>query len=173
MSTLTGSSKIVFSRTYSRTVEMASASAVVSFTDSQSWATGDAVDSNQLLFTQNDLAIAGSGGSATDFDLVSGLTDPLTGTAQTWTKVKEIYIKNNTTTAGATVKINGNFITTVLLGGTSPFLTIGAGGSLLIRCPSLAGYAVTSSTGDTISIQGATSAAVNIDLVLVGTGSVA
>ena len=170
---LTGSSRTLLNRTYTKTVGLGTATMTYNINEGQTWTDGDAVGGSQILYSANDLAIDGSGGSATSLDLVATLLDPLSGTAQTYTKIKELWIKNNTTTAGATLKVNGNFITTVILGGTTPYLIIGAGGKAHFECPSLAGYAVTSSTGDVITLQGATTTAVNIDLLIVGVGTVA
>lgn len=170
---LTGSSKSTLVRRYSRTVGLGSAVITYSITDSSTWIDGDVVGGSQLVYSLNDQAIEGSGGSALSLDLVSALIDPLTGTAQTWTKIKEIFIKNNTTTAGVTLKVNGNFITTVILGGTTPFFTVGPGGEYHIKNPSLAGYAVTATTGDVITLLGGSVTALNIDIIIIGCGTVA
>lgn len=170
---LTGSSKLNLSRTYSRTVGLGSVVMTVSIAEPATWTDGDAVGGSQILYSVNDVAIAGSGGSSTDYDLVATLLDPLTGTAQTYTKIKEIFIKNNTTTAGSTLAVKGNFITTVVLSGTTPDLTVGAGGTLHLKNPSLAGYPVTATTGDIISLIGKTAAAVSIDMLIIGVGTVA
>ena len=166
-----GTTKANMSYNYTKTVGLGTAQLIVNPSpDLTTWGSTDAINGVQLMYTSDDLSVLLA--SPTSLDLVSALIDPLTGTAQTWTKVKQIYIKNNSTTAGNTIKLNGNFITSSVLGGTTPYLILDAGGSILLKSPSLAGYTVTATSADTITLQGLV-ADVTVDLILLGIGTVA
>lgn len=133
-----------------------------------SLASGVAIDAADLIYVSLDTALTGSG--TANLDVAGGLTDVFTATL-TLIKVKLLYIHNKSTTAGNTI-IVGNGANPLLVFGTGAHThTIGPNGKLLIWEPSLAGKAVTATTGDNLLITNGTANAVTYDIVIVGTSS--
>lgn len=96
------------------------------------------------------------------FDLTASLTGPL-GDLLTFTKIRGFAIRCVTATAGVFLTIAGNFITTVVLSGTTPTKKIGAGGIWYDENP-VDGYTVTNLTADTITVTPSASASFQIRL---------
>lgn len=120
------------------------------------------------------LSPTASGGTAS-LDLQGSLEDML-GVAVTFSNVKGIYIEHQTTGAtGGDLNISGNFFSAggsqVVLEGTGPSINLVPGGALYICTGTVAsaGYNVTATSGDTITLtNNATSGAVDVRIVIFG-----
>ena len=131
-------------------------------------ATGTTADKADLLYVSKDVALSGS--ATTNVDVAGSLTDAF-GSTLTFVKIKMLYIHNKSTTAGNTITI-GNGTNPLLIFGTGSHThTIGPDGRLLIWEPSLAGKAVTASTGDILKILNDTANAVTYDIAIAGTSA--
>ena len=134
-----------------------------------SLATGVALDTADLLYVGKAVALSGS--STTNLDMAGSLTDAF-GATLTFVKIKWFYFHNLSTTAGNTITIGGHATAAVLLFGTAAHThTVGPNGDILIREPSLAGKAVTATTGDILKILNDTANAVTYDIAICGTSS--
>lgn len=77
------------------------------------------------------------------------------GQTVTATKIKALLIKNITTTAGVTVSVGGGSgCVSTIFGNTSDILVIRPGGFVLLYAPDAAGYAVTGTSADILTITG-------------------
>lgn len=130
------------------------------------WTDGDAADKAEIVYMDSD-SVAASGTDA--YDLAGGLADAF-GNTLTFTKLKAIYVRNKSTTAGDVLRVtrptNGvPFLTTA-----GDAAELGPGGILCLVNPSAAGWTVTAATGDLIHIIEAGGAnTVSYDIILVGT----
>lgn len=104
--------------------------------------------------------------AADSHDLTGGLTDAF-GTALTFTKIRELIIRNRSTTTGQNLTVAGNFITTAVLGGTTPTITVPPGGMLRIGSP-VDGFTVTATTADVLSVDPGANT-ISYDLIIAGT----
>jgi len=135
---------------------------------SDSLASGVIVDTGDLLYVSKATALGGS--ATTNLDVAGSLTDGF-GATFTAVKIKCLFIHNLSTTAGNTITI-GNGTNPLLIFGTGSHThTIGPNGILLIWEPSLAGKAVTASTGDILKILNDTANAITYDIAIVGTSA--
>lgn len=84
--------------------------------------------------------------------------------------IKLLFLKNKSTTSGQVLTVSGDFLDGDAgngpLGGTTPVLYLGAGGSFLWDSPIL-GATVTNTTKDTLTIS--TSATFDYDIIILGT----
>jgi hypothetical protein len=117
----------------------------------QSLADGSLINQADILWsdqrTVNDAA-------NDDLDLAGGLTDAF-GNTLTFSLVKGIYVRNRNTTAAENLDIGGGSNTfNTWLGSDGDIVTVGPNGVFMIWNPSLAGYAVTASTGDILRLTG-------------------
>jgi len=112
----------------------------------------DGTGTNQIGTVWQDLTRS-LAATSEDHDFAGSRTD-FQGAAIAGTAIKFIFIRNLSTTAGQTVKLkpgSSNPVTGIL-GGTTPTLTIGPGGFLLLSNP-IDGYTVTGGSADTIAIE--------------------
>ena len=131
--------------------------------------TGVIVDTADLLYVSQATALTGS--ATVNLDVAGALTDAF-GTTLTFVKIKWFYFRNLSTTVGNTITIGGHDTAAFLLFGTAAHThTVGPNGDILIREPSLAGKAVTATTGDLLKILNNTENAVTYDIVIAGTSS--
>lgn len=86
-----------------------------------------------------------------NLDLAGGITNGF-GRTVTFTSVKELFIKNTSTTSGENLTISGSFMDNELLGGTTPTMVLGPGGVFHVASP-IDGYAVAAGTDDIITID--------------------
>lgn len=102
-----------------------------------------------------------------NLDLASGsLTDGYGNTA-TFAKLKMLYIKNLSTTAGETLKIGGGTNPFLLFDDGSDIYDLGPNGIYFVWEPSLAGLPVTAATGDILKIDSG-AATLTYDIAMVG-----
>lgn len=104
-----------------------------------------------------------------DLDL-AGVLETSFGGAATFVKVKGIFVTNRNTAAGENLIIGGDGAAgfTSWLGAATDTVVIGPNGLLLLWNPSLAGYAVTATTGDILRLTGS-GGDITYDIALVGT----
>lgn len=134
-----------------------------------SLATGVVLDTADKLWVSQATALSGSGTNNHDF--AGTLTDAF-GDTLTFVKIKGVYFHNLSTTAGNTITIGGHATAAFLLFGTAAHThTIGPNGQLLIWEPSLAGKAVTATTGDILKVLNDTANAVTYDIAAWGTSA--
>ncbi len=98
---------------------------------------------NKFYVAEDNTGIAGSGTLSLVLDT---LTDPF-GTAVAFTKVKEIYFQNLATNVATIAKIAPNAVNPFAgaaqpFAGTTPYMSIRAGGALYIASPDSNGYTV-------------------------------
>jgi hypothetical protein len=137
---------------------------------SDSLATGTGLDQADKLFSAN-YTIAN--GANQDIDLAGVLTDPF-GATVTFARVKAIFIKLNTTTAGYYINVGGgdngsgqNAFATIFAD-ASDKLKVRAGGMGLLWAPDATAYAVTAGTGDILRINNPNAASVSVDVIIIG-----
>jgi len=130
--------------------------------------TGVAIDTADKLWVSKATAISGSGSN--NHDMAGSLTDAF-GDTITFVKVKGLFIRNLSTTAGDTLTVGNGTNPFLLFGTGSHTHTVGPNGVLLIMEPSLAGIAVTASTGDILKITEDAGNANTYDIAIWGTSS--
>lgn len=149
----------------SRTNALSSPSDVINLNVRKAFTDGDAADKvskewhDQRTLTQN---------TAEDLDLSGSLENAL-GDACVFTKVRAIFIRNNS--AASTLKVGGDANSLPLFGAAADYLIIKPGGSLLLECISLAaGYAVGAGATDILQIQhgGENAADLTYDIGILG-----
>lgn len=133
-----------------------------------SLATGVTLDKGDLLYVAKAVALSGS--ATTNLDVSGSLSDAF-GATLAFVKIKLFYFRNLNTTAGNTITLGGNANAFLLFGTGSHTHTVGPDGRLFIFEPSLAGKAVTASTGDILDIVNDTANNVTYDIAIVGTSS--
>lgn len=103
-----------------------------------------------------------------DLDLASGALLDIFGNALTFARIKAIYIKNRSTTAGEIVTVGGDSNGLVgWVGAANDLVNIRPGGVFCIYAPDATAYAVTAGTGDILQMVAAAGTP-SIDLVLIG-----
>lgn len=162
--TITG--KLEFNLTQASGGTTASYKPTVTFSDSLT--SGVAIDTADTLWVSAANAISGS--ATNSHDLAGGLTDAY-GNTLTFVKVKGLLIHNLSTSAGDTLTVGGNANAVPIFGTASHTHTIGPNGVLLIQEPSLAGIAVTATTGDILDITEDAGNANTYDIAIWGTSS--
>lgn len=130
----------------------------------QTLANGSLINQADIIYrtqaTVNDAA-------NTDIDLAGSLSDAF-GNTLTFSLIKGIWISNKNTTAAENLDVGGGSNTfDSWLGATGDVITVGPGGVFCLWNPSLAGYAVTATTGDILRLTGE-GGNITYDLVLVG-----
>jgi hypothetical protein len=131
-------------------------------------ATGVALDTADLLYFAKAVALTGSGSN--NHDVAGSLADAF-GATLSFVKIKLLFIRNLSTTAGNTITVGNATNPLLIFGSATHTHTIGPDGMLLIWEPSLAGKAVTASTGDILKVANNTANNVTYDLVIAGTSA--
>lgn len=142
---------------------------------SKTFSNGTGAGKAQKLFVDK-VTIAGS--STQDYDLSGSLTD-LLGQTVVFTNVKTLYIEHQTTTATGVLQVYGNFTQAtsgtaqpLLLGGTTPTakFNIHPAGCLYYCAGTTvaAGFTVTNSSADTITLDNQDASAVVVRIVVLG-----
>lgn len=127
--------------------DLTKAAETIAIVDSQSYTHGTGANqANQPWGDSIELA-----GAAATLDLTASLVDSV-GNTITFLKIKELRIKNTSTTAGENITISGNFMDNGLLGGGSSTVVLGPGGTFHVSSP-IDGYTVTVDTGDKITVD--------------------
>ena len=143
---------------------------IASLSVDDSLANGTAIDQADVLWHDRRTLAAST---SEDLDLAGSLVSALTGAAVTFAKIKCIYIKNRASTAGYILAVGGassnQFVGWVA--NASDIVNIGPDGVMLLWNPSLAGYAVTASTGDLLKINNTGGGSLDYDIVLIGTSA--
>jgi hypothetical protein len=103
-----------------------------------------------------------NGSASEDLDL-SNLTDPL-GNALALGHIKGLYVAP----AGGAVEVGGHASSPAIFADASDAVVVRDGGALMLIAPDATGYAVTSGTGDLLSVGNATGATITYDIVIVG-----
>ncbi len=134
-----------------------------------SLATGTGLDQSDVLWhDRRTLASAGT----ENLDLAGVLTNSFGATA-TFVKVKLVLIINRSTTAGEKFVIGGH-ATAAWEGWTTVAgskITVGPNGFIALYNPSLAGMAVTATTGDLLKVENTGSNSNIYDVVIIGTSA--
>lgn len=138
----------------------------VTLSVSNAFANGTGADqANQVWSDERSLADDGT----EDIDLAGALTDAF-GDTITFTGIKGILIQNQSADAGLEVKPKATNGWLGPFADASDQITIPAGGQWLMTNPSAAGWAVTASTGDllTLTHDGTGTSALSYKIVIVG-----
>lgn len=104
--------------------------------------------------------------AAEDIDLRGGLTDGF-GVAIAFAKLKVLIIRNRSIVAGETLSVGGDAASVPLFGAVNDIINVGPGGLLVWVNPSLAGIAVTATTGDIIQVDSG-AATIEYDIIVGG-----
>lgn len=131
-------------------------------------ADGAGVNAANLLY-QDSVTLAA--GDETLIDLTA-LTDAF-GNAINFARVKLIYLRNKSATAGDNLQLGGtvsNGLSTLFVGMNAGQL-IGPDGTAVLVNPSAAGWAVTAATADILRIGNPGANAIAYDIVLIGAAS--
>jgi len=130
--------------------------------------TGSDTLANGILIDQQDEYYADRrtvAAAAEDLDLTS-LTDALNRTVS-FQKVKGIFIKNLSVSAGEILTVGGDANSLPFLTTATDSIKVGPDGLLLLTAPSVAGITVTGGTGDIIQIDPG-AASITYDIVIWG-----
>lgn len=138
------------------------------------WADGTGANQQQIHF--HDTVTLSSGASLVlDLNtaaLAGGATHAHNGFGNcNFTKVKQIFIRVTTETAGYRLEVGGGSNPVPLFKDASDKAVVGAGGMLLISSP-VDGVTVTAGTGDLLLIANPSAGAVTFDIFISGTGTV-
>ena len=137
---------------------------ISSFQQSQTFANGTGAGKAQRILIDQVTITTGS----TQTYALDSYTDPFGQTSQAMTKVHGIFIQYLTTNSPTgNLEIAGTFSSNSgsWLSGTTPKCLLYPGNSILLTNNTLAGYTVTTSTGNTLTIKntdGSVSAVVNV-----------
>lgn len=148
---------------YSNAADLETIKAALSITSNPT-AYANGTGNNQIDLVHTDTITLSA--TSQNYDLDAGTVTNGFGLAQTYAKVKLLYIRNKSTTSGQTLTITGDFTALATVGFAAGGLIIGAGGFLCLDNP-LAGYAVTAGTGDVITVTNSVEFA--YDIVILGT----
>jgi hypothetical protein len=132
-------------------------------TTADAFASGTAIDQADLAWWDTARNLAAT---SETHDLAGGLTDPF-GATITMARVKGLYIKNNSTTVGETLKIGGGSNPFLLFDNASDIYELGPNGIFFVWEPSAAALPVTASTGDLLKIDSG-AATFTYDIVIIG-----
>lgn len=144
---------------YAKGTDLTAALEAINFSFSSSYTNGTGENQANALFADTRTLAA----TSESFDL-NAITDTF-GATLNFTKIKLLYIKNKSTTAGQTLTIDGDFIAS-FDNGTGPNHILFAGGLLLKNEP-ISGLTVTNTTQDTLTLTN--SASFDYDIILLGT----
>ena len=128
---------------------------------------GTVIDAADLIWHDQRTLAA----TTENIDLAGVLTNAF-GTAMTFVKIKGILIKNRATTAAYTLAIGGHATAAFInwVASATDIVNIGPDGIFLLWNPSLAGYAVTATTGDMIKIDSGANS-ITYDIFIIGTSA--
>lgn len=130
-------------------------------------ANGTGTDQSDLLFHDRRTLAA----TSEDFDLAGGWTNPITGAAGTFVKVKGLFIKNRNTTSGHVLAIGGAAGTQFVnwVANSSDIVNIGPNGLFMLWSPT-DGYAVGAGASDLLKIDAGANT-IEFDIIIVGTSA--
>ncbi len=103
--------------------------------------------------------------ASVNLDLAGGLTNAF-GSAITFVTVKELTVRNKSTTAGQDLTLSGSFLDNDMLGGGSSTVVLGPSGTFFVSSP-VDGFTVTPGTGDVLTLTNAVS--FSFDIAILGT----
>lgn len=106
-------------------------------------------------------------GTPDDIDLSGGITDAF-GNSLTLTKLKGLYIKNNSTTAGQILQIGGDTLAAPLFGAAPDYIVLGPGGVFWWWDPSAAAVALGAGATDVLQIAVAAGTSVSYTIAVIG-----
>ena len=163
--TLTSAVRIMLTGTYTNVLDLNSAIAKLSLSESDSLANGTSANQGDLIWWDTRSAAA----SADALDLAGGLTNAF-GSALTFAKVKGISIHNKATTSGYKLAIGANGAGLAnWVASVGDIVNLGPDGLFLLWSP-VDGYAVTGTSADILQIDpGANTIA--YDIVIIGTSA--
>jgi len=128
------------------------------------FANGSGADQAQVIF--HDLrSLADDANEVLDFYASGSLLDPL-GTALTMTKLKFLYVKNTTATAGASLHIGGGTVAAGLFDDITDILILPPQGTLLLTWPS--GLTITTNKDINFLHDGTGTAACTYEIIAMG-----
>lgn len=128
-------------------------------------ANGSSANQANLVFADRRTVGASS---SDDIDLAGALTTPF-GETLTFAKIKVLYIYNRDASLSLVVRPKASNGWCGFLAGTTPTLTIGPGGCLLLVAPDANGYgSITAGSADIMQIYNAGGASVDYDIAIVG-----
>lgn len=164
MASFKGTTRQNFDGAYSEALDLSTPTDSPGLEWAQAWAagTGDQ-QANRLFHDQKAIS------SIDTLDLTGGLTDAF-GNTLTFAKIKELWIKNTSTTSGEDLQIAGNwFLTKVLRSWVDDGLhfLLPRGGAIRWASP-YEGFPVTASSGDALTITPATGT-ITYQIVILGT----
>lgn len=164
--TLTSQVAVNITGNYSLALDLATKTCNLLKSYSVDLASGTGASQADMIFhDQRTLAAS----ATEDLDLAAVLVDPLTGAAQTYARIKLLFI------SAASGNTNDVQVTRPAANGVPIFLAASDGvaikpnGCLVIHAPNAAGYAVTAGTGDLITVtNSAGSTSVTYDVIIIG-----
>lgn len=152
-----------------RSLDMLTIAAPLSYSKEYSWTSGAGADQAQQMFTDSRTLTAST---SEELDLAGSLTNGF-GQTITFTEICAIYIEassantNNLLVGGAASNGLVNWVSNV-----NDEIIVRPGGSILLIARDADGYAVTADTGDLFRIENAAgSTSVTYKIVIVGRGS--
>ncbi len=162
MATLTLTSKHTLSGTYTSSGDLTTPTESVAISDSQAYTNGTGANQANAFFSDTrSLAVS----TPETIDLTADLTDAF-GTTLALTSIREIIIRNNSTTSGEDITISGNVLG-AFLGATTETITVPPGGEWSQKSP-IDGFTVTNTTQDQLTVTPG-AYALTYDLIITGT----
>jgi len=143
--TVTAKISASMSANWSKSLALGNVQATPSLSVSQQFTNGTGASKVEQV-AQASGSISASGSA--DIDLAGALSDP-GGDTITFTKVKGFLIKN-TSASGDGISVGGTFASWLKAAGDE--VEVMPGGALLLMNPTADGYAVTPTTGDTMTL---------------------
>lgn len=163
MATLSITTKVIYDGRFTGSGALNNPEVAVAFSMNQTWANGTGDNAANQFWQLSSNANA----TPTVFDLDAGTLLDDFGTALTFTTLKGILIRNKSTTTTEVLTIGGDFIQTVVMGGTAPVFKLEPSGVLYFTNP-IDEYDIAAGTGDQISLDPG-SDNISFDIVLIGT----
>lgn len=141
-----------------------------SVNESLSWETGTGANQADLMWA--DAARSINAASNDDLDLTGGLTDAL-GNTVTMLRIKQIYIKNNETTAGRVLRVGaaGTNPISTLFGATADYIIIPPTGWLWLATGDATAWALTGGSADVLRVANPGASAVTYDIIVIGSSA--
>ncbi len=141
-----GITQKIFDLTYSKTFDLGNQTGGPRFSRSQAWTNGSGSGQGNTVF-HDTRTLASS--TAETIDLTSTLSDDF-GTTILFTKVKEIWIRNNNTTTAQVMTVSGNAMG-AFLGTTTHTQEIGPTGEWGVSSP-VDGMTITNTSQDQLTL---------------------
>lgn len=153
---------------YSKASDLGTLAEAINYTNSPVKYT-NGTGANQVNAFWSDTRTLTATSESFDLDLASGAGSIIDkfGDQLVFTKIKQLFIRNRSTTTLEKLLVSGDFLGSALVVGTEHIWKIGPGGSRLIDDP-IDGMAITAGSGDGLTVN-AGAFTISYDILILGT----